>query len=303
MIISRTPFRISFFGGGTDFRDFYKVDFGAVLGTTIDKYMYVSVNKKFEGNVRVSYSKTEVVTESSQVKHELVREALLAMQLHKGIEVVTIADVPGAGTGLGSSSSTLVGLLNALSYYLHLPVEKEILAKLACDIEIGKLGSPIGKQDQYFAACGGLCYIRFNSDDSVYVERIKLSDSTLSELENNLLCFYMGVRQNATNILREQKENIPSKMEILTEMRNQAEVGKKVLAKGDLTEFGKMLQQGWLLKKKLANNITNDNIELYHEKALKNGALGGKISGAGGGGFLTLYCEPEYQKRVREALS
>ena len=225
------------------------------------------------------------------------------MEIYKGIEVVTIADVPGAGTGLGSSSSTLVGLLNALSYYLHVPIEKERLAKLACDIEIGRLGSPIGKQDQYFAACGGLCYIRFNSDDSVHVERIKVSDNTLGELENNLLCFFTGFRQNASNILREQKENIPSKMEILTEMRNQAEVGKKVLAKGDLTEFGKMLHQGWLLKKKLANNITNENIESYYEKALKNGALGGKISGAGGGGFLPLYCEPESQKRVREALS
>jgi D-glycero-alpha-D-manno-heptose-7-phosphate kinase len=225
------------------------------------------------------------------------------MQLYKGIEVVTIADVPGAGTGLGSSSSTLVGLLNALSYYLHLPVEKEILAKMACDIEIEKLGSPIGKQDQYFAACGGLCYIRFNSDDSVRVERIEVSDSTISELENNLLCFFTGFRQNASNILREQKGNIPSKMEILTEMRNQAEAGKRVLTKGDLTEFGKMLHQGWLLKKKLANSISNDNIESYYEKALKSGALGGKISGAGGGGFLTVYCEPEYQKRVREALS
>ena len=303
MIITRTPLRISFFGGGTDLPDFYKKEHGAVLGMGIDKHVYVFVNERFESTVRVSYSQTEIVESSDMIRHNLIRESLLHFDICNKIEVVTVADIPSSGTGLGSSSSTLVGLLHALSCYVNNPLEKHELAEISSDIEINKLVQPIGKQDQYFAAFGGLSYFRFNEDNSVTREKIQVNKNTLGELEDNLICFFTGIGRDSSKILSEQRDNIESNSKILLEMRDQAEEGKKVIQKGDLTKFGEMLNRGWELKKQLANGITNNTIEAYYNRALSAGALGGKLSGAGGGGFLTLYCEEKHQNTIREELS
>ena len=302
MLITRTPLRISFFGGGTDFRGFYKNNYGAVLGMAIDKYVYVLSNKRFESNVRASYSRTEIVPNSSKIEHELIRESLLQMGVRSGIEIVTIADVPGSGSGLGSSSSTLVGLLTNISHFTHAPNERNKIAELACEIEINKLGSPIGKQDQYFASFGGFRYIRFNSDESVKVENIDMSTNTINDLEDSILCFFTGLGRNSKKILATQKKMITTNENILYEIRNMADTAKDILKDGDLTKFGEMLNEGWKLKKKLSSGISNELIDHYYKLAIEAGAIGGKISGAGGGGFLTFYCEKKNQVKVKESL-
>lgn len=283
--------------------EFYKKDYGAVLGIGISKYVYVLVNERFESTIRASYSKTEIVETSDKIQHNLIRESLLHFGINNKIEVVTIADIPSTGTGLGSSSTTLVGLLNALSCYVNNPLEKHELAEVSSEIEIDKLGQPIGKQDQYFAAFGGISYFRFNEDGTVKREKIQVSKNTLAELENNLVCYYTGVGRDSSKILEEQQNKISKNRNILLEMRNQAEEGKKIIQQGDLTKFGEMLDDGWTLKKKLADGITNENIEAYYDKALKAGALGGKLSGAGGGGFITFYCEKKHQESLKAAMA
>lgn len=303
MIISRTPFRISFVGGGTDIKDYYEKGYGAVVSTAIDKYMYVAVNEKFDEEIRVSYSETEIVDNVDSIKHGIIREALRLVGIAKKIEIVTIADIPGRGTGLGSSSSLAVGLLNALYSYEGKFRNAEALANEACEIEIAKLMQPIGKQDQYIAAYGGLNYIRFNANDSVLVEPIPLSRKVREELEGNLLCFFTGSTRSSNDILKNQKKNIPGTMDILDSMREQADEMRMCLKNNDLTKFGDLLNEGWILKRKLSEGITNTMIDEYYDKARQAGALGGKISGAGGGGFLTVYCEKRKQNSVRKALS
>jgi len=283
--------------------DFYKENYGSVLGIGIKKHVYAMVSERFESNIRASYSITEIVDESKKVKHNLIRESLLRLGIKNQIEVVTIADVPGSGTGLGSSSSTLVGLLYSLSCFVNNPFEKHELAEISSEIEINKLHQPIGKQDHYFAAYGGINYFRFNADGSVIREKIHVSKNTEDELESNILCYYTGIGRKSSDILTEQKNNISKRKDVLLEMRNQAEEGKKILKCGDLIKFGEMLNKGWELKKKLAKSISNDRIELYYQKALKAGALGGKLSGAGGGGFLTLFCEEKNHDSLRQALA
>jgi D-glycero-alpha-D-manno-heptose-7-phosphate kinase len=302
MIISRTPLRISFFGGGTDIPSFYQKDYGAVVGIGINKYVYVIVNPRFESDIRLSYSKTEIVKNPKEISHDLARESLLKFGIKSGIEIVTIADVPGSGTGLGSSGSTLVGMLNSLSCYVNDPLEKHELSESSCDIEINTLKQPIGKQDQYFAAYGGLSYFRFEPDGTVLRKKVDISKKNLQELESNILCFYTGISRNSSDILKKQENNIPKNFKILQKMRDQAENAIPILKKGDLTAFGTMLNDGWTLKKKMSNSVSNTVIDRYYDRALSSGALGGKISGAGGGGFLTLYCEPQYRENVRNAL-
>jgi len=304
MIITRTPFRVSFCGGGTDMRDFYRIEHGAITATAINKYMYITVNKRFDDSIRVSYSKTEIVEDIEQIRHPLVREALKLVEITKGIEIVSIADIP-AGTGLGSSSSFTVGLLNALHAYKGTLKSAEELATEACHIEIDILGEPIGKQDQYMAAYGGIHHVQFNPDESVFVNPLICSQETKQELCKNLLLFYTGVSRNARIILEEQKaeSSKPNKVVILREMRNLAVEIKDCLIHGDLEGFGRLLHNGWMLKKSLASSITNDKIDAYYSQALSAGAAGGKILGAGGGGFLLLYCPKEKQPGVREALN
>lgn len=305
MIITRTPFRISFVGGGTDLPEFYHLEPGAVVSTAINKYMYVMVNQRFTDAIRVSYySKTEIVDSVDEIRHPLVREALKLVGITKGIEIASIADVH-AGAGLGSSGSFTVGLLNALYAYKGVLKSAEDLAREACHIEIDILGEPIGKQDQYIAAYGGLRYIQFNPDDTVFTEPIIWSSENKEELMRNLLLLYTGDVREASSILREQKEKTRQgdKMASLQKLRDMAlELKERLDNNAPLDIFGAILHQGWMLKKQLASNISSEKIDEYYEKALSAGALGGKVVGAGGGGFLLLYCPEERQTQVREAL-
>lgn len=305
MIMVRAPFRISFIGGGSDFADFYSRNgYGAVLSTSIDKYMYIMIHSYFHDKIRIKYSKTEDINEIDEIQHPLVKECLKLTGIEKGIEIASIADVP-AGTGLGSSSSFTVSLLHALYTYRKDFVTKEKLAKEACRVEIDILKGPIGKQDQYAVSYGGLNYIRFNADETTFVESIICNPDIKKQLESNLLMFYVGNERKASQILSEQKENIKRgrEYEILKKIVNLAEKMRDSLNKGDIKNFGEILHEGWLLKKRLASKISNPLIDEYYDEALKAGAGGGKLLGAGYGGFLLFYCEPKYQKRVRDALN
>lgn len=302
MIISRTPLRVSFCGGGTDLSSYYLKEYGAVTTTAINKYMYVTVNKRFDDDIRVGYSQTETVDNVDKLKHDLVRECLRLMEIKKKIEVTTIADVPGKGTGLGSSSSLAVGLLNALHAFKDKYAPAERLAKQACSVEIDMLKKPIGKQDQYIAAYGGLKHIQFSPDENVLVENIICSKSTKKELEENLLLFYTGATRKAEDILSEQTKNTPKKIEILRKMRDLALELRDSIVENNINSFGELLDRNWHYKKQLAGGITNQVIDDYYEKAKKAGAIGGKLLGAGGGGFLLFYCPEEKQKRLKQAL-
>ena len=303
MIISRTPFRMSFAGGGTDLRSFYKIEYGAVTSTTIDKYMFITVNKRFDRTIRVSYSKTEIVETVDEIKHSIVREALKLVGIDNGIEITSISDIP-AGTGLGSSSSFTVGLLNSLYAYKGKHKSAEELAEEACKIEIDILGEPIGKQDQYAAAYGGLLHIQFNSDESVFVNPVICAKEIKAELNDKLMAFYTGVSRQSRDILKNQKENTEGKFEYLKKMRDVSVQIQDVLIEGrNLDKIGELLHQVWMNKKELARDISTGKIDTYYQRALEEGALGGKILGAGGGGFLLLFCERQNQPRVRQALS
>ena len=302
MIISRTPLRISFAGGGTDLAAFYKHQPGAVTSTAINKYIYVTINKKFDNRIRVSYSKTENVEHVDELHHGLVRESMKLTGLDSGVEITTIADIPSRGTGLGSSSSVTVGLLNALYAYQGIMKSRQTLAKEACKIEIEILGEPIGKQDQYIAAYGGIQYIQFNPDESVYVDPVICSSKTKQELEKHMLLFYTGVTRKARKILTKQIKNTKKKNKNLVKIKKLSEIVRDNICNNYINEVGKNLHQGWLFKKELASGISNPMIDELYENAKKAGALGGKILGAGGGGFLLIFCKSKYQKKVKSVL-
>jgi len=306
MIITKTPLRVSFAGGGSDLRAYYQNGYGSVLSTAIDKYMYVTVNKTFDHHFRVIYSKVEYVESIDDIEHNLAREALKLVGITEGgLDIGYIGDMlpAHAGSGLGASSSLTVGILNALHALKGERVSAETLAREACKIEIEMLGRPIGKQDQYAAAYGGLNYIRFNQDESVFVEPIICSKETRNKLANNLLLFYTGLNTQSDNILSEQNGKTPDNLPVLEKMVELSGELQKALISNNLAGFGNILHDGWLYKQKLAAKITNPIINDYYEKARKAGASGGKILGSGGGGFLMLYCEEENQAKVREALS
>lgn len=304
MIISKTPLRVSFTGGGSDLPAYYKHDAGAVTSTAVNKFIYVTVNKRFDDTVRVSYSKTEIVEHRDDLKHEIVREAMRMTGVESGIEVTTIADVP-AGTGLGSSSSLSVGLLNALYAFQGKFASADRLAAEACRLELEILGKPIGKQDQYAAAFGGLNYIRFNSDETVFVDPVISAPDTRHRLQARLLMFYASLRGDNDGLLDEQsRESRQSdKQTMLARMVDLAGEMREALSRDDLADFGRLLHDNWVLKKQLAAGITNPQVETWYDAALARGALGGKILGAGGGGFLLLYCEPDRQEDVRLAMA
>ena len=301
MIVIRTPLRFSFFGGGTDVPSYYKKNYGCVLGQSIDKYVYVIVNRRFEIPLRISYLKNEIVSNPNKIKHDIIRESLKHFKISKNTEIVTVADVPGTGTGLGSSSSLTVSLCNALSIYKENPLDKNRLAELACNIEIEKVKSPIGKQDQYFATFGGLLFMRFDQN-RVTVERLNLRDKTLRELEENLIAFYTGISRKSNKILSIQKQKMLEKISLLDKLRSLAEEGRDYLRNNDLSKFSELFNKNWEIKKQLSSQISNPFLDKLYKKALRAGAVGGKISGAGGGGFMLLYCEPKYQKKVKTAL-
>ena len=304
MIMAKAPFRISFVGGGSDLESFYGRKYGAVVSSSIDKYMYIMIHPYFHDKIRVKYSKTEDVGDIDELKHPLVRECLRLTGIEKGIEIASIADVP-AGTGIGSSSTFTVCLLHALYTHKRKFVSKERLAKGACEVEINILKEPIGKQDQYAASYGGLNYIRFNMDETVFVEPIVWDSELKKRLERNLLMFYVGNVRKACQILKEQKNNM-SKEKQYEKVRNMVQLAEKLrdsLNRGRIRAAGETMHEGWLLKKELASGISNSHIDHYYMAALKAGAVGGKLLGAGGGGFLLFYCEPKYQNRVRRSLN
>ena len=303
MIITKTPFRVSFCGGGSDMANFYEKYGGCVLSTSINKYCYISIHPYFnENQTLLKYSENELVDSPDQIKHRIFRQVLTDMGVH-GVEISSTADIPG-GTGLGSSSTFTVGLLNTLNCYNGKFVSKDKLAKLACEVEIEKLGNPIGKQDQYGAALGGLNFIKFNQDGSVSHEPILMEGKTYKELQKNLLMFYTGTTRSANTILTEQTKNITSedKAKNLLKMCGLAKDMKVALENNDISSFGKILDEGWQLKKELASGIANPAIDEAYEIAMKNGALGGKLLGAGGGGFLLFYCEEEKQDQRKKAI-
>ena len=304
MIISQTPYRVSFAGGGTDLPSFYRKEMGAVLSVALSQHMYVTVSPRFKASTRIAYTKTEIADTIDEIEHTIAREALRMTELGKHLEITTIGDVP-SGTGLGSSSSLTVGLLNALNAYKGQITSAQELAARACQIEIDRLKKPIGKQDQYAAAFGSLNYIRFNPDDSVDVEPVPYRAETLRELESRTLLMYTAQQRSADDILLKQSAGTENKdtFAVLKEMRNLAGEMKNVISgSGDIDEFAELLHQGWLLKKSLGFGISNKRIDDWYAAARKAGAQGGKLLGAGGGGFLMLVAPTERHQAIRDAL-
>lgn len=306
MIISQTPLRLSFLGGGSDLPSYYRAKGGAVLSTSIDKCVYVTVSQKFDNALRVSYSKTEEVDDASSVEHPIVREALAKLGIRGGIEITSVADIPAKGTGLGSSSSFTVGLLNALHAFNGRHASAEQLASESCNIEIERCGEPIGKQDQYAAAYGGLNFIRFNRDDSVDVQKIFCRSETLETLQSMLLVFYTGITRSASGVLAQQSANLASERDKIATMDRMVASAEAILAdlqSDRIDTIGEALHESWCLKKSLAAGISNSTIDSAYEAAMAAGAQGGKILGAGGGGFLLFVVPLENQAAVRAALS
>jgi len=265
--------------------------------------MYVTVNRRFDKDLRVSYSKTEIVDHVDKLEHGIVREALKKVGLTEGVEVTTIADIPSKGTGLGSSSALAVGLLNALYAFKGYRASPKKLAEEACEIEIERLGEPIGKQDQYISAYGGLQHIKFNADETVILDPVICPPKTKRDIENHLLLFYTGRTRQSGDILTKQKGNTKNNKDTLDKMRDQAEELFRSLTSLQVDRLGEILRDGWNLKKSLATGISDDHIDQLYEKALAVGAVGGKITGAGGGGFLILFVPPDKQWSVRNALA
>jgi D-glycero-alpha-D-manno-heptose-7-phosphate kinase len=304
MIISRTPLRMSFVGGGSDIRAYYQHGFGAVISTAINKYVYITVNKRFTDNIRVAYSKIEYVKTVDEIEHNLVREALKMTGLTKGLEIAYLSDLLPAheGSGLGASSSIVVGTLHALHAFKGEYVSADRLAQEACRIEIDILGHPIGKQDQYAAAFGGFNHIRFNADETVFVDPIIFKKDIKDKLNKNLIMFYIGKQVTSGDILTEQIKKTELNLQVYDKMVQQVRELEDALRNNDLTKFGEILHQGWMYKQQLASKISNPVINSYYEKARDAGAIGGKILGSGGGGFFLFYCEEEKQDSVRRAL-
>lgn len=306
MIITRTPLRTSFVGGGTDLHSFYSQEQGAVVSAAMNKYVYITVNRLtpyFPHSILVKYSSTELVDSVDDIAHPIIREAMKITGVVDRVEITSMADIP-AGTGLGSSSTYAVALLHALHTFKGEYVSAERLAQEACEIEIERLGDPIGKQDQYIAAYGGLCHIRFNADESVFVDPVVCSHETKAALQDNLIMFYTGLTRRAGEILHKQKATTDKKMDVLKKMRDLCEPVLTVLREGrSLNRFGEILHAGWQLKRTVVDEISNDHINTYYERARAAGAIGGKLLGAGGGGFLLFYVEPQNRRKVQEALS
>ena len=302
MIISQTPYRVSFAGGGTDLPAFYQQEHGAVLSTTIDQHIYVTIHRRFEPTIRVSYSRTEVAASLDDIQHELVREAMRLVEIDEPLEITTIGDVP-AGTGMGSSSSLTVGLLAALYGYRHRVVSPQLLAEQACRIEIAVLKKPIGRQDQYAAAFGGLNYMRFNPDHTVDVEPVPCRAETLVELEQRILLVYTGQTRNADQILERQADETGKRLDVLCSMRDMADAMRQTLTgEGNLDEFAALLHESWELKRSLGCGISNEHVDDWYAAARRAGATGGKLLGAGGGGFLLLVAPSWRHRAIREAL-
>jgi D-glycero-alpha-D-manno-heptose-7-phosphate kinase len=302
MIIVQTPLRVSLFGGGTDFRSFFLEEGGCVLTSAIDKYIFVTIKRRFDEKLRVGYTQTEMVDRVSEIQHDLIREAFVITGIDRGVEITTMGDIPSRGSGLGSSSTVTVGTLHAMYALKGEMVTTECLARQACEIEIDRLGKPIGIQDQYIAALGGLRFMEFKTNGEVLAQKIELSPSQARRLNENLLLFFTGITRRSGSILEEQKQNINHRRTVLCEMKKMAYVARDELLSGNMDVIGELLHESWVLKKQLASKISNGGIDEMYAAARRAGAIGGKITGAGGGGFLLLYCPHEKQEAVRVAL-
>lgn len=304
MIISRAPFRVSFAGGGSDIPAFYTKHGGCVLSTTIKKYVYLTMHPAFNrDDISLKYSKTENVHSYKEIEHKIFHQAFKRFNIN-GVEIASMADVT-AGTGLGSSSTFTVALLKLLYTYEHKYVSTYHIAKEACDIEINDLGNPIGKQDQFAAAFGGLKFYEFMPNGFVKIEPVVMLPESYKKLEENCVMFYTGITHDASKVLAEQKKNIENdekKDELLMKMTDLARQLKEHLENNDVDFLGECLSKGWELKKQMASTITKGPIDELYEKGINAGATGGKLLGAGGGGFLLFYVPTkEIKQKVREA--
>jgi len=306
MIISKTPFRISFMGGGTDLRAFYRNGYGAVVTTSIDKFVYLAIHRFFERKIVLKYAQAETVDRAADIRHPLIRECMLACAVDEPLELTSFADIPSSGSGLGSSSAFSVGLIKALHAFQGREVSAERCAAMACDVEIEKLGEPIGKQDQYAVACGGLNYVRFNADETVFVEPIVLRPERVRQLQGRLMMFYTGITRSARDILSEQKHNTetaPDRVVSLDRLLAMTETLRTELSAGNVDVVGEMLHESWMHKRQLARGITNPALDDIYESARHAGAVGGKILGAGGGGFFLFDVPENRQAAVADALA
>lgn len=305
MIISRTPLRMSFVGGGTDLPSFYRKFGGAVVSTAINKCVYITVNQKFDDRIRVSYSRTEEADTVAGVQHPLVRETMRELNVHGGIEITSVADIPSKGSGLGSSSAFTVGLLHALHAFSGRYASAAQLAREACTIEIERCGEPIGKQDQYAAAFGGFNFIQFNPDDSVSVEPILCQRETLLKLQENIVVFYTGISRSASAVLQRQQTAVAgseAKQQAMQRMAALARDLKTELQRNNIGAFGEIIHEGWELKRSIASEISSSEIDGWYAAARKAGASGGKLLGAGSGGFLMFYAPAETHAAIECAL-
>lgn len=303
MLISQTPLRISFAGGGTDLKAFYKDSEGFVVSTAIDKYVYVLIKERFDDKIYLNYAaRKEIIDSVDQIQHELVREAAKITGINRGFELATFADIPSEGSGLGSSSSLTVGLLNAMYNYLGKQVTNDQLAEEACQIEIDLLHKPIGKQDQYIAAHGGLSAITFHANETVSTKRFELTEKQRHDLGSRLMLFFTNITRQASSILTEQRDKTTERRKSLEGIYDLGRRIEGAIETKSFDEIGNVLHENWLLKRELASGITTTEIDNMYEAAVQGGATGGKVAGAGGGGFLLLYVPPENHGSVRNAL-
>lgn len=306
MIISKTPFRVSFAGGGSDLAEFYRHGYGAVVSSAIDKFVYLAIHRFFEARFMLKYSQTETAESIDTIQHPLIRECLRYACTKDFLEITSFADIPSSGSGLGSSSAFSVGLIHALLALQGRMASHETCAAAACEVEIDRLKEPIGKQDQYAAAYGGMNYIRFNADGSVHVDPIILDRSTRDALDRRLLMFFTGVTRKASGILAEQRQNILSdrqRFDNLSRIRDQADELRTALGTGNIDAIGTTMHEGWLRKKQMASGVSNPEFDQIYDTARAAGAIGGKILGAGGGGFFLFYVEPNKRQSVLSALA
>jgi D-glycero-alpha-D-manno-heptose-7-phosphate kinase len=302
MIITQTPLRIGLLGGGTDLPDYYTAHGGRVLNCAIDKYIYVIVKERFDSDIYVNYSKKEIVSRVEDLEHELVREAMQMTGVDNGVEITTLADIPSSGSGLGSSSAVTVGLLHALYAYQGRQVTARELAERACQIEIERCGKPIGKQDQYIAAFGGIRDLRFGPGDAVVADEVQLGPAERRALQQQIMLFYTGITRSANPILAEQSANVESTRPQLDLLRDLAGLAADRLRCGDVEAIGPAVRESWEAKRKLASGVSNEQIDAAIGAALDAGAAGVKLTGAGGGGFLLVLCPIERQRAVRDSL-
>ena len=303
MIISQTPLRVSFSGGGTDFPAFYEKNEGYVVSAAIDKYVHVILTERYDEKIYLNYSRKETVDRVDEIRHELVRESMRIAGVESGVEVTLLSDIPSEGSGLGSSSSFTVGLLNAFHVLQGAQAGPAQLAEEACEVEIRRCGKPIGKQDQYIAAFGGMRGFRFRRDGGVEAERLVLSSEQLHRLSSNLFLFYTASTRKASDILAEQNDRVPENLRALQRIKELACEAGGAARVDDFDRIGRVLGENWTLKKGLASQITNSRIDEMHALAMRAGATGAKLCGARGGGFLLVYCPPPAHPALFEAMS